>query len=115
MLVRSLPPSPASERELADPALVRAIVRGWPLAPDGWSPRRGRPLVPLFVIEVSLRDRSKETFWLGRHSNPPRFPCYSLCSGSWVAPSTENGRIDHSRWKGVTSRDWPFLMAVLGS
>ena len=50
-------------------------------------------LVPTHRIQLFRQDGSTLTYWLGSLSNPPRFPCYSFCSGWWVAAANPDGSL----------------------
>lgn len=89
---------PATVTEKAD---VTAIASSWAFAERGWSPAEGRDLWPLYRIEIEGGSQPPAVYWLGTNAYPPRFPCYSWCSGWWVSPSLPSGAIDASRYKGL--------------
>lgn len=80
---------------------VAAIANSWAFARHGWSASQGRELVPLYRIEFRGSGGARAVYWLGFNSHPPRFPCYSFCTGVWVSPSIPNGDQDLTRYKGL--------------
>jgi hypothetical protein len=50
-------------------------------------------LIPTHRIQLVRADGKVLTYWIGDFSNPPRFPCYQFCSGSWAAASSPDGKI----------------------
>jgi hypothetical protein len=97
----------AVEQPAAAPAIVSdgraitAIASSWAFSQPGWSPANGRELLPLYRIEFEGEGQRHAVYWLGTNAHPPRFPCYSWCSGWWVAPSLPSGELDASRYKGL--------------
>ncbi len=83
------------------PEAVSGIVSSWAFAQSGWQPVEGREFLPLYKIEFESAARTRLVYWLGANSHPPRFPCYSFCTGWWVAPSTATGSLDPTRYKGL--------------
>ena len=91
--------APERSTIISNPSAVAAIATSWAFAEQGWACAEGRELLPLYRIE--LRGATKSVYWLGANSHPPRFPCYRLCTGWWVAPSTEAGELDTTLYKGL--------------
>jgi hypothetical protein len=85
----------------ADREAITAIASSWAFSQDGWTPAEGRELLPLYRIDFQGEAGPPAVYWLGANSHPPRFPCYSLCTGWWVAPSLASGKLDASRYKGL--------------
>jgi hypothetical protein len=97
-----------------DPEKVRAIARSWAISPSGWVESRGRRLIPAYRIELRDSAEIRATYWLGTNANPPRFPCYALCSGWWIAGSDSAGSIDASRFKGLPDAVYFYFLFDLG-
>lgn len=68
-----------------------------------WKKNQNNPLLPLYKIDLHKEAGKYSTYWLGSYSNPPRFPCYSFCSGWWLAASGEDGNIDRTRYTSLAS------------
>jgi hypothetical protein len=86
---------------VTDRDAIAAIASSWAFSQPGWTPAEGRELLPLYRIEFHRDAAPPAVYWLGTNAHPPRFPCYSLCSGWWVAPSLASGGLDASRYKGL--------------
>jgi hypothetical protein len=112
--VEALPPRPGIQRSISDPDTLGSIARSYAISSRGWVSSRGRELEPLYRIEILEHEGSRTAYWLGANSHPPRFPCYALCSGWWVAPSTEVGTIDASRYKDLPDSVSPDFLTDLG-
>jgi hypothetical protein len=112
--VEALPPAPPSAQIVSDPAKVRSIARSYAVSANGWVESHGRELLPLYRIDFVAQGELRATYWLGTNSHPPRFPCYSFCSGWWVAPSNATGAIDTSRYKGLPDSVYFYFLADLG-
>jgi len=93
-------PSPAPAI-VSDRSAIAVIASSWAFSQHGWSPAEGRELLPLYRIDFEGGAEPPAVYWLGTNSYPPRFPCYSLCSGWWVSPSLPSGELDASRYKGL--------------
>lgn len=93
-------PNPSSAT-VTDPRAIDAIRSSWAFSQHGWSPAEGRELLPLYRIEFHEDAAPPAVYWLGANAHPPRFPCYSACTGTWVSPSLPSGGIDTSRYKGL--------------
>jgi hypothetical protein len=97
----------ALDQPVAAPAIVSernaiaAIASSWAFSQHGWSPAEGRELLPRYRIELEGEGMPPAVYWLGTNSYPPRFPCYSWCTGWWVSPSLPSGELDASRYKGL--------------
>ena len=92
---------PSRAEVVRDAESIAAIARSWAFASSGWWPSEGRELVPHYRIEFRGSSGARAIYWMGYNSDPPRFPCYSLCTGVWVAPSLASGDPDVSRYKGL--------------
>lgn len=93
---------PPNERAVVrDRHAIFMIASSSAFSQSGWSPAETRELFPLYRIELQGASGPLAVYWLGTNSHPPRFPCYSLCSGFWVSPSLVSGEIDTSRYKGL--------------
>jgi hypothetical protein len=97
-----------------DATKVLAIARSCALSEVGWSSSRSRELLPQYRVDLVRREGGPITYWLGTNAHPPRFPCYALCSGWWIASSTASGVIDASRYKGLPDSVYPYLLQDLG-
>lgn len=86
---------------VTEPRAIAAIKSSWAFAQTGWRPAEGRELLPLYRVELHEDAGPPAVYWLGANSHPPRFPCYSACTGFWVSPSLPSGGIDASRYKGL--------------
>lgn len=112
--VEALPPEPASTHVIDDPSKLDSIARSYAVSSEGWVESRGRELLPLYRLDLIARDGARATYWLGTNSHPPRFPCYALCSGWWIAPSSASGTLDASRFKGLPSSVYFSFLSNLG-
>ena len=101
--VTSLPPAEPLNKSISDQARIGSIAKSYAVSESGWWEARGHKLLPLYRIDFVEQDGSRVTYWLGTNSYPGSFPCYAICSGWWVAPSSADGAIDDSRFKGLTS------------
>ena len=100
--VTSLPPANPLSKTISDQGKVRSIAKSGALSQEGWWETRGRRLLPLYRIDFVDQDGGRLTYWLGTNSYPASFPCYAICSGWWIAPSSE-GALDDTRYRGLTS------------
>jgi len=66
----------AKAAEINNAAQIEAILKSWAFSPD-WIAEDTRR-IPVYRIDLHT-DAGTWTYWLGTNSNPPRFPCYSLC------------------------------------
>jgi hypothetical protein len=112
--VTSMPPADAPSRIISDPERVRSIAQSHNISSDGWWQARGRELLPLYRIDLVGKDGSLATYWLGTNNHPARFPCYAICSGWWISPSTADGKIDETRYRGMTSTMYFSFLHALG-
>jgi hypothetical protein len=112
--VTSIPPAEAASRTISDPEKIRVIAQSGNIGSDGWWQARGQELLPLYRVDLVRKDGELATYWLGVNSYPARFPCYALCSGWWISPSTPDGRIDESRFRGMTSTQYFDFLGALG-
>jgi hypothetical protein len=101
--IHSIPPADSPDRMVTDRRRIDIAAASWAFAKEGWLPAGRRELLPLHRIVLVSQSGPPAVFWLGLNSHPPRFPCFALCSGWWVAPSTPAGEFDASRYKGLTS------------
>jgi hypothetical protein len=90
IVVSSLDSADARVLEVADPEFVEQAVAVF--SPNGWR-KNDVPLIPTHRFELRGSAGTLATYWVGSFSNPPRFPCYSFCSGYWAAASTPDGGI----------------------
>jgi hypothetical protein len=101
-------------REITESNRVAAIVATPAFSQTGWVAARGRSLLPLYKIDLIRHDGGEITYWIGTNSHPGRFPCYGLCSGWWVAPSSPpEGGIDASLFRELSSSIYIPLTANL--
>jgi hypothetical protein len=106
-----IPPAEGSARDVSDQAVP--ILSSAALSPDGWVASEGRALEPLYRLDFIDGTKVVAVYWLGANSHPPRFPCYSLCSGWWIGGSTAAGTLDPARYKGLTSSSYFYLLRYL--
>ncbi len=96
---------------IVDEESVRAVLSSSAFASSGWELVNDKLFEPLYSIEFVQDDGPTIKYWLGTNSYPPRFPCYSFCSGWWVgAMSPQGERIR----KGLTSSVYLYLLRDLG-
>ena len=112
--VKALRPEPPFAHSVNDPGKVRSIVNSGALSSAGWVESRGRELLPLYRLDLLGDNGLQATYWLGTNAYPGLFPCYSLCTGWWVASSRADGTLDDSRHKGLTSSTYFYFLADLG-
>jgi hypothetical protein len=95
---------------IKDPARVRAIATTAAISATGWSEAGAIDLQPLYRLDLIVRDGNQVTYWIGANSHPPRFPCFSFCSGWWVASSSAPGVMNASSRKRLPESVYvPFL------
>jgi hypothetical protein len=81
--------------------MVTAIVNSRAFANASWQAAEGRDLIPQYRIEF-LRDGSTEAaYYLGSNSYPPRFPCYSFCSGWWLGSEAPGEVFNQALYLGL--------------
>jgi hypothetical protein len=97
-------------KEITDPVQIESALASWAFSPEWMSEDTFR--IPVYRVDLHAGGETS-TYWLGTNSNPPRFPCYSLCSGWWIAPSTASGDIHPSLYKGLTSAVYLYLFDAL--
>jgi hypothetical protein len=68
----------------------------------GWE-KSDRRLIPHYRIQIFTQAAGPITYWIGTFSDPPRFPCYQLCSGYWLASSSSDGQMDRSLFRVLAS------------
>lgn len=98
-VVRIAPPAVVASQDA--PERIRSIVSSYSFSQDGWMAAHDRVFNPYYRIDFLKGSEILAVYWLGSNADPPQFPCYSLCSGSWIAPSTDTGRLDDTRYKGL--------------
>ena len=76
---------------ITDTERITAILASPAFASPGWRTVDEESFVPLYSIDIAQKDGTSVRYWLGASSHPPRFPCYSLCSGWWVGVLPERG------------------------
>lgn len=88
---------------LTDAASMRTSQRLF--SAEGWE-QTDDELVPHYRVHVTTPDGHSSTFFIGTFSDPPRPPCFSLCSGFWASAATPDGRpLRGMRRALATSRD----------
>ena len=96
-------PTPGEPQLISDPVTVSSIVGSGAFATWGWVAGSGRELIPQYRLELLGENRVEAIYFLGTNSYPPKFPCYSFCSGWWVGTSQQDGSFDATRYRGLTS------------
>jgi len=66
--------------------------------------------VPVYRVELLEGDTPRAIYYLGANSYPPRFPCYSFCSGWWLGTSQEDGSFDSTRYVGLAETQYVYLL-----
>jgi hypothetical protein len=112
--VTSIPPAIAMSRTVSDPEKIRSVAGSGAVSAGGWWQARGRELLPLYRIDLVVKDGGVATYWLGTNSYPARFPCFAICTGWWLAPSTTDGQMDTTKFRGMTSATYLSFLANLG-
>lgn len=102
----------ADVRDISDPKIVRGIAESAAISSDGWL-EDSSERQPLYRIAFVLRDGNSIVYWLGANSHPARFPCYSLCSGWWLAASRGHS-MDDTRYKPLAESLYMPFLAKLG-
>lgn len=87
-----------------------SIASSSALSEYGWVAAQGRPLEPLYRLDLMDGTETVGVYWLGTNAHPPRFPCYALCSGWWVGGSAASGELDATRYKGLVSSEYYDLL-----
>lgn len=82
------------------------------LSEEGWE-NSNRSLVPRYKLTVYESNKREAIYWIGLWSYPPTFPCYSLCSGYWLAASDEGNKIDTSKYKNLASSSHMYRLVGL--
>ena len=108
--VTSLPPADPLGKSISDQGKIRSIANSGALSQEGWWEARGRRLLPLYRIDFVDQAGARLTYWLGTNSYPASFPCYAICSGWWIAPSSESGALDDTRYRGLTSATYFYFL-----
>jgi hypothetical protein len=93
-----------SEREISmvrDPTEVSSIVRSGAFVRRPWVAADERELIPLFRVELLHGEQSEAVYFMGINSHPPRFPCYSFCTGWWLGTTTATGEFDTTKYVGL--------------
>ncbi|HAR42260.1 MAG TPA: hypothetical protein DCS07_06465 [Bdellovibrionales bacterium] len=111
--IRVVPITPAEGAPYDISDRVASIVSSYAFSEQGWTPSKGRVLAPLYRLDFIKGPKTVAVYWLGTNSHPPEFPCYSLCSGWWVGSSTAAGALDSTRYKGLTSSTYLYLLRDL--
>lgn len=111
--VRVISIAPAQGEPYSISDRVASIVSSYAFSEQGWTPSKGRVLAPLYRLDFLEGAKVVAVYWLGANSHPPEFPCYSLCSGWWVGSSTSAGALDSTRYKGLTSSTYLYLLPDL--
>lgn len=110
--VRVTPIAPA-EGEPYEVAGATSVASIRALSESGWVAAGGRRLAPLYRLDLMDGAQIVAVYWLGTNAHPPQFPCYRLCSGWWIGGSTTAGEFDTTRYKGLTSVHYVYLLADL--
>jgi hypothetical protein len=108
--IESLPPATPLNKSISDQARIGSIVKSYAVAEPGWWEGRGQKFLPLYRIDFVEEGGERVTYWLGSNSHPGSFPCYAICSGWWIAPSSADGKLDESRYKGLTSTTYLYFL-----
>lgn len=111
--VRPLDPGADHPRSISDRAGLEAAL---PLfAEDGWEQNDGMPMVPHYRVQVRQGDGSELSYFLGTFSDPPRAPCFSFCTGFWLAPAGADGNPSPGKFRTLaTSGDLDRVSRLLG-
>jgi hypothetical protein len=88
-------------------------VSSYAFSEQGWVASQGRSLEPMYRLAFVNGTKVVAVYWLGANSYPAEFPCYSLCSGWWVSSSAAGGALDRTRYKGLTSSTYLYLLRDL--
>jgi len=99
VVVTSLESAGQESRVLNHPVRVKRILSSYAFSPRGWSRTGSRRLLPIYRLDLHTDTGVAAVYWLGTNSYPPRFPCYALCSGWWLAASSLSGDLEPTRYK----------------
>jgi hypothetical protein len=101
--VTNLDSAPPRSHSVSERKQIEGVANSYALASYGWS-KSGRSELPAsYRIDLLDQDGKQVTYWLGPNSALGTFPCYAICSGWWIAPSSDTGELESSRYKGLTS------------
>lgn len=87
-----------STRVIRERDRIESIVASYAFAESGWSGDDEANLVP--VYRVDFQGNSVSTYWLGVYPPAVSAPFY-FYSTWWVSPTTQAGKLDRTRIKGL--------------
>jgi hypothetical protein len=100
------------KRLIQDRERITTIVSSWAVSTEGWRARLAIPIMPIYSIELLGTKGNEATYWIGKNSKPPVFPCYIFCTGWWIATSTQlDAGLVKKRLPSSVSA--PFIAALL--
>jgi len=92
-----------TERVVTDPATIGRILGSGAFAKNGWE-RATEKIAPHYRIDLIAGETVLRTYLLGVNNDPPRFPCYELCTGWWIGFDGE--RTSAILKKGLSDNVW---------
>lgn len=101
----------AAVRIISEPKDIDKVL--WLFSEKSWEMNTGHSLSPAYMINLQNKAGESSIYWLGAYAELGLFPCYSFCSGWWLAASNKNGEIDESKYKNLASSHAMFLVASL--
>jgi hypothetical protein len=101
--VTDLKSTPSKVRSIDDRQKIASLINSYAVGPNGWIESGRRELPATYRVDFINQGGLQATYWLGLNGDLGIFPCYAICSGWWIAPSSAAGTIDSSRYKGLTS------------
>lgn len=78
-----------TESVIENPARIEQILSSGAFSTNGWEIARER-IAPHYRIDIFVKDVVVRSYVLGVNSDPPRFPCYELCTGWWIGYDDES-------------------------
>lgn len=92
-----------TEHVIEQPARIQRILSSWAFARDGWEVASEK-IAPHYRIDLMAGETVLRSYLLGVNNDPPRFPCYELCTGWWVG--FDDQRTSTVVKKGLADNAW---------
>ena len=99
--------------QVTDRSVVSEVTRSPAFTAGIWHSASRRELIPQYQVEFFHDNTAESIYFLGTNSYPPKFPCYSFCSGWWLGAARPDGSFDPSRYSAIPdTRYIPLLDAL---
>jgi len=114
IVVLNLESADSEPNVIKEDEAIRRILESWAFNPLEWEIYGGDHLPPTYKIQFFGGSTILATYWIGAYSSLRRFPCYSFCSGWWIAGSDADQRIIDTVYKGLGEGVYFSLFDELG-